>query len=58
MEPAPPPLAPRLTDSCLAFTPVAQQRRRADGWSADVQERFILALEAMGSVGPAARDTL
>ena len=55
MEPAPPPPAPRLADSCLGFTPVAQQRRRADGWSAEVQERFILALEAMGSVGQAAR---
>ena len=44
-----------LADNCLAFAPVAQQRRRADGWTPDTQARFILALEAMGSVGPAAK---
>lgn len=55
MEPvADPSPMPLLTDSCLAFTPVAQQRRRIDGWTPDTQARFIRAL-AMGSVGPAAQ---
>ncbi|HMO75179.1 MAG TPA: hypothetical protein PKD99_04350 [Sphingopyxis sp.] len=44
-----------LAGSCLAFTPVPQQRHRADGWTPETQERFIRALEAMGSVGKAAR---
>lgn len=47
--------APLLADSCLAFTPVPQQRRRAGGWTPDTQACFIRALEAMGSVGPAAK---
>jgi hypothetical protein len=49
------PSAPLLADSCLAFTPVAQQRNRADGWTPETQANFIRALEAMGSVGKAAR---
>lgn len=44
-----------LEGSILAFTPVAQQRCRADGWTPLTQERFIRALEAMGSVGAAAK---
>jgi hypothetical protein len=44
-----------LKGSALAFTPVPQERRRTYGWSVVQQERFILALEAMGSVGPAAK---
>ncbi len=52
---APPSPSPRLADTCLAFDPVPQQRRRADGWTPETQERFIRALEAMGSVGQAAR---
>ena len=56
MEPFPPsPPAPLLADSCLAFTPVPQERRRANGWTPETQARFIRALEAMGSVGRAAR---
>lgn len=57
MEPIDTPATPALllTDSCLAFAPVPQQRRRADGWSPETQARFIRALEAMGSVGPAAK---
>ena len=51
----PPPPAPLLADTCLAFTPVAQQRNRADGWTPETQANFIRALEAMGSVGKAAR---
>lgn len=47
--------APLLADTCLAFTPVEQQRRRADGWTPDTQAHFIRALAAMGSVGKAAR---
>ncbi len=47
--------AHRLRGTPLAFVPVVLARTRSDGWSADVQERFILALEAMGSVGAAAR---
>jgi hypothetical protein len=42
-------------DDLLAFTPVPMQRRRADGWSAERQRRFITALSVMGAVGPAAR---
>ncbi|MEI4508864.1 hypothetical protein WBQ88_19640 [Sphingopyxis sp. CCNWLW253] len=49
----PPP--PLLADTCLAFTPVPQQRCRADGWTPVTQANFIRALEAMGSVGKAAR---
>lgn len=57
---APPPshsadTAAQLGGTILDFTPVPQQRRRADGWTAETQRRFILALQAMGSVGPAAR---
>lgn len=56
MEPSPSPTpAMLLADSCLAFAPVPQQRHRADGWTPDTQARFIRALEAMGSVGKAAR---
>jgi hypothetical protein len=54
MEHTPPP-APLLADTCLAFIPVAQQRNRADGWTPETQANFIRALEAMGSVGKAAR---
>lgn len=43
-----------LPEHC-AFTPVPLTRSRADGWSTIQQQRFILALDAMGSVGPAAR---
>ncbi|HEY0598094.1 hypothetical protein [Sphingopyxis sp.] len=49
----PPP--PLLADTCLAFVPVSGQRNRADGWTADAQANFIRALEAMGSVGQAAK---
>jgi hypothetical protein len=48
-------LAQRLADTCLAFTPVLGQRNRADGWPADTQANFIRALEAVGSVGQAAK---
>ncbi len=44
-----------LAGSCLAFTPVEQQRHRADGWTPETQASFIRALEAMGSVGKAVR---
>jgi hypothetical protein len=54
MEHTPPP-APLLADTCLAFIPVAQRRNRADGWTPETQANFIRALEAMGSVGKAAR---
>ena len=47
--------APLLAGTCLAFTPVSAQRQRADGWTSKTQANFILALEAMGSVGKAAR---
>lgn len=46
---------PLLADTCLAFTPVAAQRRRADGWTPETQANFIRALEAMGSVGQATK---
>jgi hypothetical protein len=44
-----------LEGSALEFVPVPQGIRRYNGWSVVQQERFILALEAMGSVGPAAK---
>ena len=47
--------APLLAGSCLAFTPVEQQRHRADGWTPETQASFIRALEAMGSVGQASK---
>lgn len=47
--------APPLAGTCLAFTPVSAQRRRADGWTPEIQLCFIRALEAMGSVGRAAK---
>ena len=56
MKPDPAPaLAPLLAGGCLAFVPVPQRRRRSDGWTPDVQACFIRALEAMGSVGSAAK---
>lgn len=54
MEPSAPP-ASLLAGTCLAFTPVARQRNRADGWTPEMQVNFIRALEAMGSVGQAAK---
>ncbi|MBB5706365.1 hypothetical protein [Sphingopyxis panaciterrulae] len=54
-HPSPPPPAPLLEGSCLAFIPAPRQRRRADGWTPETQACFIRALEAMGSVGPAAK---
>jgi len=47
--------APLLAGTRFAFTPVAQQRHRADGWTPDTQANFIRALSAMGSVGKAER---
>ena len=44
-----------LEGSILAFAPVPHRRQRADGWTPLTQERFIRALEAMGSVGAAAK---
>ncbi|WP_210434178.1 hypothetical protein [Sphingopyxis granuli] len=51
------PASPRrlLADSCLAFTPVRSRRQRADGWTPETQAHSIRALEAMGSVGKAAK---
>lgn len=49
------PPIPCLLGTCLAFIPAPMERQRSDGWSPKQQERFILALEAMGSVGPAAK---
>ena len=54
MEQSAPP-ARLLADTCLAFTPVEQQRHRADGWTPETQTKFTRALAAMGSVGKAAR---
>lgn len=39
----------------MAFTPVALERVRSNGWSALQQERFIRALAEMGTVGFAAK---
>src|SRR3546814_6904739 len=54
MEPITPSV-PLLAGTYLAFAPVPQQRHRADGWTPVTQQCFIRALEAMGSVGQAAR---
>jgi hypothetical protein len=43
------------TDDLLSFTPVPMLRKRANGWSAERQRRFVTALSVMGAVGPAAR---
>ena len=50
-----PPALPLADEDLLAFTPVPLDRRRSDGWTAAQQERFILALHVMGSVGQAAK---
>lgn len=42
-------------DEALAFTPVPLDRCRANGWTPAQQERFIQALDVMGSVGQAAK---
>jgi hypothetical protein len=42
-------------DEALAFTAVPLDRRRATGWTPAQQERFIRALDVMGSVGQAAK---
>ncbi|MBL8649207.1 MAG: hypothetical protein JNL35_02245 [Sphingopyxis sp.] len=47
--------APLLAGTILAFTPVPAQRKRADGWTPEIQTCFIRALEAMGSVGRGAK---
>ena len=44
-----------LAGTSLAFTPVPGQRYRANGWTPETQQGFIRALEAMGSVGRAAK---
>jgi hypothetical protein len=41
---------PDLSGSIFDFTPVSLNRCRHDGWSAEVQRRFIAALVAMGPV--------
>jgi hypothetical protein len=52
---SPDPHEPDLTGTILDFTPVAFDRRRANGWTPLAQRRFIHALSVMGSVGAAAR---
>ena len=42
-------------EDLLAFTAVPLDRSRSNGWTAAQQERFILALHVMGSVGQAAK---
>jgi hypothetical protein len=42
-------------DDLLTFTAVPQERKRCNGWTPKQQERFILALQVMGSVGQAAK---
>jgi hypothetical protein len=49
------PLAEFTDDGVITFTPVPMGRRRRSGWTEAQQRRFIIALEAMGSVGRAAR---
>ncbi len=54
-SPQTPPALLLADDELLAFTPVLLDRHRRNGWTAAQQERFILALHAMGSVGQAAK---
>ncbi len=42
-------------DDSLDFVPVPLLRKRANGWTAERQRRFVTALSVMGAVGPAAR---
>jgi hypothetical protein len=42
-------------EELLAFTAVPLGRKRANGWTPAQQERFILALTVMGSVGQAVK---
>lgn len=58
MTDSPPQTPPTLLladEDLLAFTPVPLDRKRSNGWTAAQQERFILALHVMGSVGQAAK---
>lgn len=50
-----PPAQLLADDEALAFTPVPMERVRRNGWTPPQQERFILALDVMGSVGQAAK---
>jgi hypothetical protein len=43
-------VATRLGESGFAFTPVPG-RARSDGWTPALQQRFVLALAATGSIG-------
>jgi len=51
--PAPPPAVPN--DDAPAFTPVASTRNRHDGWTAQRQSGFLVALARLGLVSAAAR---
>ncbi len=58
MTDSPPPTAPAqllADEDLLTFTPVPLDRKRSNGWTPAQQERFILALHVMGSVGQAAK---
>ena len=54
-SPQTPPALLLPDEELLAFTPVPLDRHRRNGWTAAQQERFILALHVMGSVGQAAK---
>ena len=53
--PRTPPAQLLADEGLLAFTPVPLGRKRSNGWTPAQQERFILALHVMGSVGQAAK---
>ncbi|MBL0923223.1 MAG: hypothetical protein IBJ12_02000 [Sphingomonadaceae bacterium] len=58
MTDSPPPTSPTqllADEELLAFSPVPLDRKRSNGWTAAQQERFIVALAVMGSVGQAAK---
>ncbi|MBK7161014.1 hypothetical protein DXH95_08110 [Sphingorhabdus pulchriflava] len=56
IESTPPPPALLLADDeYLAFPAVPQLRHRHNGWTPPQQARFILALQAMGSVSAAVK---
>lgn len=54
-SPQTPPAQLFADDELLAFTSVPMDRRRSNGWTPAQQERFIRALDVMGSVGQAAK---
>jgi hypothetical protein len=54
-SPLPNPPVEAEAEDPLAFTPVPSRRNRHDGWTPDVQRRFIAAIEETAVVASAAK---